>query len=266
VRITYRELFVRLEELFSNAGIRPAAAMADRVVRTIVDQNLWTVHDRQAIVQALRECLPSIVSARPETLHRIASICLDTSSTVMRRSNLYIPITEIDAFKKAEKIKRIDVNRVVPLDLHEAVIKKAFAEIIGEPFVPTDWGGEQSDLFTTRLKVRRRRIRAAFLFKGRGTRGPLYISGLGKRGDQIIRLLREPADLVVLQHINVIDSNVLNHLESEVMKKQAHGTVWYSTCDGQDTARILLAYGWLCGKCQRSRTECKCDLHLRSRG
>ena len=28
--------------------------------------------------------------------------------------------------------------------------KKYFAEIIGEPFVPEDWGGEKSDLYTTR--------------------------------------------------------------------------------------------------------------------
>jgi hypothetical protein len=30
----------------------------------------------------------------------------------------------------------------------EDAVKQVFAEIIGEPFVPKDWGGEKSDLQT----------------------------------------------------------------------------------------------------------------------
>ena len=35
----------------------------------------------------------------------------------------------------------------------EQVVKETLARVLGEPVVPRDWGGEQSDLWTTRLRV-----------------------------------------------------------------------------------------------------------------
>ena len=36
-------------------------------------------------------------------------------------------------------------------NMREDDVKHAIAEIIGAPFVPKDWGGERSDLFTEQL-------------------------------------------------------------------------------------------------------------------
>ena len=76
----------------------------------------------------------------------------------------------------------------------EKDIKKAFAEIIGESFVPKDWGGEKSDLFTTSVQVDGQPMATAFALKGPAVFKPLTVAGLGKNGDQISRLFSEPAE------------------------------------------------------------------------
>jgi hypothetical protein len=48
----------------------------------------------------------------------------------------------------------------------ESVVKDCLARALGEPVVPKDWGGEQSDLWTTRLRVEGQAYTAAFLLKG----------------------------------------------------------------------------------------------------
>ena len=56
----------------------------------------------------------------------------------------------------------LDVMRTVA----EAEVKKAVAALIGEPTLPKDWGGEQHDLWTTRLRLEDRAHSAAFVLKG----------------------------------------------------------------------------------------------------
>lgn len=55
---------------------------------------------------------------------------------------------QIDAFRspleRAKPATKRDLD--VLLTMPESEVKKALAEIIGEPFVPKDWGGENSDL------------------------------------------------------------------------------------------------------------------------
>ena len=86
------------------------------------------------------------------------------------------------------------------LRVPEDTVKNAFAGLISESFVPKDWGGERSDLYTSRVFVRGRQISAAWLFKGPGYPYPMTVKALGKPGDQIGRLFSEPAELLVLQH------------------------------------------------------------------
>jgi hypothetical protein len=123
----------------------------------------------------------------------------------------------------------------------EEAVKQAFAEIIGEPFVPSDWGGESSDLCSTRLTRRGQPLSAAFAFKGPGQKGTLYISGMGKRGDQAMRLTREPADLLVVQHHTKVAPEVRNLMSALA---RSSGKYW-SVIDGADTAAILGAYNKL---------------------
>jgi len=61
----------------------------------------------------------------------------------------------------------------------EEDVKNAFAEILGEPFVPRDWGGERSDLVTSNLSIEGVRVVAAFAFKGKSVPRPLRIKEMG---------------------------------------------------------------------------------------
>lgn len=149
---------------------------------------------------------------------------------------------QIDAFHAAA-----DVDPPTP-DQHSALrhiseeqVKHAFAEIIGEPFIPKDWGGERSDLFTGRLKFDGREIAAAFAFKGPAKWKTLYIADMGSRGDQALRLMTEPVELAVVQHCHQVDSLVRALMRS--LAAQYLGRRMFCIIDGADTWRILKAYG-----------------------
>jgi hypothetical protein len=82
-------------------------------------------------------------------------------------------VEDIDSFCKARNIQPQEVKALLPLNLPEDEIQTFFEEIIGENFHQEDWGGELNDLVTSQVKVRGKRIRAAFLLKGSGTKGKL---------------------------------------------------------------------------------------------
>ena len=151
----------------------------------------------------------------------------------------------IDSFKKVKEISFSQIKNIIPINLKERFIKESFAEIIGEQFIPNDWGGELCDLFTTRVLLNGKRVNAAFLLKGRGLKKKLTIADCGKNGDQINRLVKLPATLFILQHVREIDPAVLEQLEALVEKKSrsSNKTLYYCLIDGMDTAKILLAYG-----------------------
>jgi hypothetical protein len=130
--------------------------------------------------------------------------------------------------------------------MSENDVRNAFAEIIGEPFEPKHWGGEKSDLYTSRLTVNGRPISTAFLLKGPGAPGPMYPATLGKRGDQLIRAFDEPADLIVVQHHSQIMNAVVR--QAEALAAVPGNPRLYCIIDGADTWRILNAYGKL-GRC-----------------
>ena len=75
----------------------------------------------------------------------------------------------------------------------------------------------------------------------------LTIAKCGKRGDQLLRLLREPARLYVVQHVGEIDTNVIELLGTLAIQKsqQSMEGLYYCIMDGVDTARVLKAYGKL---------------------
>ncbi|MCC9176784.1 hypothetical protein [Arthrobacter sp. zg-Y750] len=123
----------------------------------------------------------------------------------------------------------------------EETVKNHFAEIISEPYVGKDWGGESSDLYTNRLTISGKNIRAGFAFKGPGLPGKLTISGMGKNGDQGLRLYQQPIDIGIIQHHREIDAQVRNLMEAVARHYRAK----YMIIDGSTTAQILNAYGYL---------------------
>ena len=155
---------------------------------------------------------------------------------------------EIDEFARLNDSKGASANARRKIgELSEDDVKAAFAALIGEPYVPKDWGGERSDLNTTRLRLDGAPLEASFVFKGPGAPKKMVIATLGKNGDQIARALTEEPDLVVVQHYGAIDATVRHMLERYCFfetygrRKQTRWMV----LDGETTAQLLDAYGKL---------------------
>jgi hypothetical protein len=129
------------------------------------------------------------------------------------------------------------------LHVPEEKVKRAFAGLIGESDIPTDWGGERSDLYTSRVFARGRQVSAAWLFKGPGYPRAMDVKALGKNGDQIDRLFTEPAELLVLQHCHQIKPSVVGMMDSYA--HDARRPRSYMIIDGADTGRILRSLGLL---------------------
>lgn len=148
----------------------------------------------------------------------------------------------IDTFAKVARAPASTADeRKTLLACSEEDVKRAFATIIGEPFVPKDWGGEKSDLQTSRVRINKKPVSAAFIFKGPSVSGEMHPSHMGKRGDQLPRAFDEPVDLVVVQHCNKIANTVVRLTEALAMDCRRPRR--YCIIDGEDTVRILKAYG-----------------------
>lgn len=157
-----------------------------------------------------------------------------------------IYVEDIDTFGKVKGVKPKSVWKSVPLRISELEIKELLADIVGEKFVPKDWSGEKSDLYSSLVEFGGNRLSTAFMLKGPSVR-KLTIDKCGKRGNQLQRLVREPARLYVVQHIGEIDTDVIELLETLVSNRsqQKMEGLYYCIMDGVDTARVLKAYGKL---------------------
>jgi hypothetical protein len=87
---------------------------------------------------------------------------------LQRDRPLLIAIDEIDSFRAVSTIDPRDVAAIATpkLQIPEETVKEFIGTIIGEPYLPKDWGGELSDIDTTRVMLDGRRVAAAFLLKG----------------------------------------------------------------------------------------------------
>ena len=138
-------------------------------------------------------------------------------------------VRKAEAFSEAE--------REAVLRVPEKEVKHAFADLIGESYIPKDWGGERSDLYTSRVFARGQQVSAAWLFKGPGHPRAMDVKALGKNGDQIDRLFTEPAELLVLQHCHQIMPSVVSMMAAYAHDARHPRT--YMIIDGSDTGRIL---------------------------
>ena len=152
-------------------------------------------------------------------------------------------VDNIDSFARVRDVPPPQGKAALdPLrDIPEQKIKTAFAEIIGEQTVPKDWGGEQSDLFSTWVRLKDERISTAFAFKGPAKFHPMTLADLGKNGDQINRLFSEPAKLLVLQHCHQITPPVRGVMRA--FAEQMGKPRLFCLIDGYDTLRLFQAYG-----------------------
>jgi len=176
--------------------------------------------------------------ARPQTqLQKVITIRIP-KLRIQARS---ITIDDIDSFS------RVTRTLIEPGDytsMSESRFKNGIAKILGEGGRFKDWGGERNDLFTNRIRISRRRLQAAFAFKGKGTRGILTPRLMGKNGDQIQRLFKTPASVFIVQYWGQVSESVIEQMSEFAKAKSAveGSIIYYGIIDGDDSNRLLKAY------------------------
>jgi hypothetical protein len=159
-----------------------------------------------------------------------------------------IHVDGIDSFHKVRNVQPDAITDLLEggyLDRSEDSIQRALEDILTVPMHKKDWGGEQNDLFTANVVVQGFRVATAFLLKGNGLkRKTLEIRDCGHNGDQLVRLVDSPAELFVIQFVGNVAESVVRDVESKMHSLHAQGKpARYCIIDGQDTARLLRAYG-----------------------
>lgn len=158
---------------------------------------------------------------------------------------LSLPVQNIDQFKSVDfqwNPSRTEFNRL--RDIPERQVKELFCSLLSEADVPNDWGGEETDIFSSNLTVKGKRCSAAFLLKGPAKFHEMTPADCGKNGDQIYRLFNTPADVFVLQHCHKVTPAVRKTMEAFALSQYSRSCM-YTIIDGYDTARILHSHGIL---------------------
>lgn len=187
----------------------------------------------------VRRSLSILRSPAALTGELVSRLSRHAPSLASRAKRIYLE--DLDSFARMRGITRSAATKLVPLDIPERKVKELLCKVLGVAPIPEDWGGERSDLVAD-VGYRGKTITAAFMLKGKGTRGRLTISRCGKNGDQVIRLIEEPARLFVIQHVDAIDSNVTKLLKIAVGSIAKTEQLYYCVADGVETARLFEAY------------------------
>jgi hypothetical protein len=201
-------------------------------------------HHRQFVLGYVQDATAETIEIRPIVIASRWARPLPEIDEFHPVEACYLSPGAVDQFAGVDFSQRMTKTDLDVLkDIPESVVKAAFAEILGEPDVPKDWGGEQFDLWTTRLSVEGQPLRAAFLFKGPAEFKPMTISSLGKNGDQIDRLSSTAADVLVIQHCHSITAPVVNM--ARVYASDPRHPRRYLTIDGYETIKILRHFKYI---------------------
>lgn len=106
---------------------------------------------------------------------------------------------------------------------------------------------ERYDLYTANLRIGGRQVPTAFMLKGNGLKArTMEIGDCGKNGDQLQRLVTSPAELFIVQYIGPISEAVVADMAGKIRALRFEGKpASFCIVDGQETARLLKAYGKL---------------------
>lgn len=149
---------------------------------------------------------------------------------------------DIEEFQKCKNQKKLPERewRAVMRKLSEHFVKEQLCDLLNLE-VPTDWGGEQCDIFSPSVHISGKTITAAFLLKGPGSSfEEMKAKHLGKNGDQIYRLATTPAQMIVVQHCHRISMPVYEQLKRFALYPPFPKR--FCLIDGEATYRILKAY------------------------
>lgn len=208
------------------------------------EKSPWVNARRSQILKAAdnktwREGLPT--KERPQIVQSGSSL---TTKIIYHGAKISVQELTIDDIDSFEKVQGIGSSLKRVANLSEDNFKKGILKLIGEEGIFKDWGGEQSDVMTTRLRYNGKRIAAAFALKGPGLKNKLVPGNMGKNGDQAMRLFGEASDIYIVQHWREIAPSVRILLNSLAIAASVtrNKTIYYCLVDGQDTARIVSAY------------------------
>lgn len=237
LKITH--VYVSLIQKHSELPNRQSFTIETRKIKTTFFKLNTTITKKKFLENLLAELNREIKPILDEIQKKRSTTQIPVSKSLLQR--LYVD--DIDSFKKVKEVNSKVVKDFVPLKISEEDIKRSLADIIGERFVRKDWAGEKSDLYSSYVIYKGNRISTAFLLKGPSVKR-LTIDKCGKRGNQLLRLIREPAQLFVVQHVGEIDTDVIELLERLVsdLSRKKNTKLYYCVMNGVDTARILLAY------------------------
>ena len=151
-------------------------------------------------------------------------------------------------FQKVRDVNPASVSDLLKegyLDRSEDSVQMALEQILVVPMHKKDWGGETNDLYTANVLINGARHETAFVLKGNGLKKKLMeIRDCGANGDQLLRLVDSPAKLFVVQFVGNVSEAVIKDLAGKIEHRRSMGReAWYLVMDGQDTARLLRAYG-----------------------
>lgn len=227
------------------SGIPDDGTAALAATRALIDAD--SIDPAVAAAAVDSRFLAQRVTTRKRLTEVFAAALHDVVAITRDRPAL-ISIDEIDSFTRVSDVPSAAIERLqYPLQVYEDHVKAAIHSIIGEPFATPHSSAEISDINSTRVQLGGRRTAAAFLLKGKGLGKPvMQVQDLGSQGNQIVKLSRSEADLLVVQYVGQIAEDVKVHLRQAVNDlrlsgRPAVGSVW----DGAETARLLRAHGWL---------------------
>lgn len=125
----------------------------------------------------------------------------------------------------------------------ELAVKELICRLLSEHSVPSDWGGEESDVLSANLLVDGRRYTGAFLLKGPARFHSMKPTDLGKNGDQLYRLFNIPSQIYIVQHCHAIGAAVRKQAEAFALARSFIAPCQIVLMDGITTARLLRAHG-----------------------
>jgi hypothetical protein len=152
-----------------------------------------------------------------------------------------VTIGDIDSFRKAWRKK---ADRFLGDGMSESQFKAGIKKIVGEKGEFKDWPGETSDLSTTFLSMKGRRVSAALALKGPAQKRKLTPKMMGIKGDQISRLFTSTAELFLVQYCRQIDQSVVKEMETCAISKSylTGERIYFGIIDGQDSLSLVRAY------------------------
>jgi hypothetical protein len=234
-----------------NTWINRVVAALDRIFPTKLETNLFLNPDSpfgavsgdyqyQSAIARSRDFLRGLDRIRTRSLPEYTDLPLDV--------RLYVE--DIESFQKVRDVNPATVLGALKngyLDRSEDSIQSALERILSVPMHKKDWGGEQNDLYTGNVLIAGARRETAFLLKGNGLRNAtMEIRHCGANGDQLLRLCNSPARLFIVQFVGNISEAVVADIDGKIRQARTAGRdAWYCIMDGQDTARVLKAYGEL---------------------